>query len=249
VCFQDVTEARDTALRVAQTDRIDALNRLAGGVAHDFNNLITVMRGCVDMLQEDRAASDGSGEILTTLRSATDRATDLTRQLLGLRGQSRVETRIIDAVPFLEGLRGTLRQLAGPTIQVSLSLVDGPVLLRLDPTRLEHAILNLAANARDAMPDGGQLSIGLTAGAADARSRGGSAWLTVRDNGQGMDDESRARAFEPYFSTKSRGRGTGLGLSSVYGTVLDSGGDIGIESTPGFGTTVRIRLPRVEALA
>lgn len=255
VSFEDVTEARDTARRLAQADRVDALDRLAGVMAHDFNNLVTVMRGCVDLLLDDSDPIDQRHEVLANLSSTTDRAGDLTRQLLDLRGQSRGDARVVDLVAFVESLGAIIRQLVGDRIELTLTELPESALVRVDPTRLEHAILNLAANARDAMPEGGRLAIGVavervTGGSAAARHRlagGDSVALTVRDTGEGMDDETLARVFEPYFSTKGHGRGTGLGLASVYGTVQDSGGDIRIESSLGAGTTVRILLPRVAA--
>jgi len=253
VSFEDVTEARETAQRLAQADRVDALDRLAGVMAHDFNNLVTVMRGCVDLLMDESDPVDVKHEVLANLSSTTDRASDLTRQLLDLRGQSRGDSRVVDLVVFVEALAGMIRQLVGERIELTLSDLTEPAFVRVDPTRLEHAILNLAANARDAMPDGGQLAIDVAIERANSGSMGPGhrlaggdcVALTVRDTGTGMDDGALARVFEPYFSTKGRGRGTGLGLASVYGTVQDSGGDIRIESAPGAGTTVRILLPRV----
>jgi len=255
VSFEDVTEARESARRLAQADRVDALDRLAGVMAHDFNNLVTVMRGCVDLLLDDSDPVDQRHEVLANLSATTDSAGDLTRQLLDLRGQSRGDARVVDLVAFVESLGAIIRQLVGDRIELTLTELPESALVRVDPTRLEHAILNLAANARDAMPQGGRLAIGVavervTGGSAAARHRlagGDSVALTVRDTGEGMDDETLARVFEPYFSTKGHGRGTGLGLASVYGTVQDSGGDIRIESSPGAGTTVRILLPRIAA--
>jgi signal transduction histidine kinase len=245
-------ELRASERRLAQSERVDALDRLAGDVAHDFNNLITVMRGCLDLLQDAGTQPEDHPAILGALQSTADRASDLTRRLLDLRGPSRVEARDLDLGPFVQGLRDTIKQLAGIDIALEIDVVDRPAVVRIDPKRLELAILNLAANARDAMPGGGRLTI-----AVDVTNRSGSVgedadpWLddsvvlVVRDTGHGMDDESLAHAFEPYFTTKERGRGTGLGLTSVHGTVVDSGGEIAIESAPGAGTTVRIRLPRV----
>jgi signal transduction histidine kinase len=235
-------------------DRVDALARLAGDIAHDFNNLVTAMGGCVDLLLEDTDPLDPSHEVLVTLRSTTDRAAELTRKLLGLRGQSGVEAQIVDVDAFTADLGPIIRQLLGSGIELKLTGTAEPALVLVDPTRLEHAILNLVANARDATPDGGQLEVSVAIEPAVARSSragrrlsgGASVSLTVRDTGRGMADETLARIFEPYFSTKGRGRGTGLGLASVYGTVRDSGGDIRIESSPGAGTTVRIQLPRVD---
>lgn len=245
-------ELRASERRLAHAERVDALDRLAGHLAHDFNNLITVMRGCLDLLQDPDTQADERAAILETLRTTADRANELTRDLLDLRGQSRVEARDLDLGPFVEGLRDTLQQLVGSEIEVEIAVADGPAVVRIDPKRLELAILNLAANARDAMPAGGRLVIGVDAtdGTGSFRVgvdpwRAGSVTISVRDTGHGMTEESRAHAFEPYFSTKERGRGTGLGLASVHGTVVDARGEITIESAPGAGTTVRIRLPRV----
>jgi two-component system cell cycle sensor histidine kinase/response regulator CckA len=253
VSFEDVTDARDTAQRLAQADRVDALDRLAGVMAHDFNNLVTVMRGCVDLLLDESDPVDLNHEVLAHLSSTTDRASDLTRQLLDLRGQSRGDTRVVDLVAFVDSLAGIIRHLVSDRIELTLTDLTEQALIRVDPTRLEHAILNLAANARDAMPEGGQLAIDVaierinsgSMGPGHRLAGGDCVALTVRDTGTGMDDEALTHVFEPYFSTKGRGRGTGLGLASVYGTVQDSGGDIRIESAPGTGTTVRILLPRV----
>jgi signal transduction histidine kinase len=245
-------ELRASERRLAHAERVDALDRLAGHLAHDFNNLITVMRGCLDLLQDEETDAAERVAILETLRTTADRANELTRDLLDLRGQSRVEARDLDLGPFVEGLRDTLQQLVGSEIELEIAAVDGPAVVRIDPKRLELAILNLAANARDAMPAGGRLVIGIdvTDGTGSFRVgvdpwRAGSVTVSVRDTGHGMTEESRAHAFEPYFSTKERGRGTGLGLASVHGTVVDGRGEIAIESAPGAGTTVRIRLPRV----
>jgi signal transduction histidine kinase len=252
-----LTKLRESEALRRSADRVDALARLAGDIAHDFNNLVTVMGGCVDLLMEETDPLHPSHEVLVTLRSTADRAADLTRELLDLRGQSDVDVRTIDVGAFTVDLSRIIRQLLGKGIELRLTGVQEPALVRVDPTRLEHAILNLAGNARDATPDGGRLEINVTiepttAGSSRAGRRASSGdlvCLTVRDTGHGMDEATLARAFEPYFSTKGRGRGTGLGLASVYGTVQDSGGDIRIESSPGAGTTVRIRLPRVDGTA
>ena len=256
VSLEDVTEARDAAERLAQVDRINALDRLAGGIAHDFNNLVTVMRGCVDLLIEESDPIDLNRDVLANLSSTTDRASDLTRQLLNLRGESRGDARVVDLVAFVVALGGIVRHLVGDRVEVAFTDLTEEALVRIDPTRLEHAILNLAANARDAMPEGGRLAIvvGVEPAAVlsprsvdghDEPCDGDRVSLTVRDTGEGMDEETLARAFEPYFSTKGRGEGTGLGLAAVHGTIQDSGGDIRIESSRGVGTTVRILLPRV----
>jgi two-component system cell cycle sensor histidine kinase/response regulator CckA len=248
-------EMNTGAMRDVGRDAAFVVSFEDGGIAHDFNNLVTVMRGCVDLLVDDADPLHPNGGVLASLRSTTDRAEDLTRQLLDLRGQSRRDARVVDLVTFADALMGIIRRLVGERIEVALTGVEEPTLVLVDPTRLEHAILNLAANSRDAMPDGGRLAISvgierkirISPDTGDPSSVGDVVSLTIRDTGQGMDDETVRRVFEPYFTTKGRGRGTGLGLASVYGTVQDSGGDIRIESSPGAGTTVRIRLPRVDA--
>lgn len=251
VSFEDVTDVRRAARLLANTERVDALDRLAGHVAHDFNNLITVMRGCVDLLQVEGSDEAQRAELFVTLRATTDRARELTRSLVDLRGESRLSERDLDLGPFVEALRGTVQQLVGGAIAVGVATPDVPLVVRIDPERLELAILNLASNARDAMPDGGRLDIAVEvveAGADDGPAAGArsgpTARITVRDTGHGMDEATRAHAFDPYFSTKERGRGTGLGLASVHGTVMDAGGKIAIESAPDAGTTVRIWLDR-----
>jgi signal transduction histidine kinase len=208
------------------------------------------MRGHVDLLMHSDPL-DLDREVLANLSSTTDRASILTRRLLDLRGQSRGDAHVIDLVAFVATLGGIVRDVVGSAVDVALTELTEEALVRIDPTRLEHAILNLAANARDAMPDGGHLAV-IVGIEPTAMGSGGhhlsvceKVSLTVRDSGEGMDEATLARVFEPYFSTKGRGKGTGLGLASVYGTVQDSGGDIRIESSPGAGTTVRINLPRV----
>jgi two-component system cell cycle sensor histidine kinase/response regulator CckA len=256
VSLEDVTDARDAAQRLAQVDRVDALDRLAGGIAHDFNNLVTVMRGHVDLLMHSHPL-ELDREVLADLSSTTDRAGILTRRLLDLRGQSRGDAHVIDLVAFVATLGGIVCDVVGSAVDVALTELTEEALVRIDPTRLEHAILNLAANARDAMPDGGHLDVIVAiepaaiggVGADHRPTVGEQVSLTVRDSGEGMDAETLARVFEPYFSTKGRGKGTGLGLASVYGTVQDSGGDITIDSSRGEGTTVRILLPRVASHA
>jgi PAS domain S-box-containing protein len=253
ISFLDVTDIREASQRLAQADRVDALDRLAGGIAHDFNNLVTVMRGCVDLLVDESVQVPPDRDILATLRTTADRATDLARQLLGLRGQSRGDTRVIDLVTLVHSQAGIVRQLVGDQIELTITGSEGPALVRVDPTRVEHAILNLAANARDAMPEGGRLGIHLgverlatrDGGAGNDLGDGDYVSLTVHDTGHGMDEADLARVFEPYFTTKGRGRGTGLGLASVYGTIRDSGGDVRIESAPGAGATIWILLPRI----
>jgi signal transduction histidine kinase len=250
VSFEDVTDVRDAARHVADTERVNALDRLAGHVAHDFNNLITVMRGCLDQLDDEGGDEAARSETLVTLRTTTDRATQLTRSLVDLRGQSRAEACDLDLGPFVAALRGTIQHLVGDRIKLDIATASAPTVVRIDPKRLELAILNLAANARDAMPDGGLLAIAVaiaTSSGAISATPGraehtDAVLLTVRDTGHGMDEATRAHAFDPYFSTKARGRGTGLGLASVHGTVTDAGGEIAIASAPGAGTTVRIRL-------
>jgi signal transduction histidine kinase len=198
-------------------------------------------------------ATDGAERTwnLETLRSTADRASDLTRNLLDLRGRSRIEAIDLDVGPFVAGMRGAIEHLIGDNVTLVIDALDQPATVRIDGARLELAVLNLAANARDAMQGGGRLTISLeiaqtsAASGADQLDENGGVLLSVSDTGHGMDAATVAHVFEPYFSTKARGRGTGLGLAAVHGTVVDAGGAIAIESALGAGTTVRIWLPRV----
>jgi len=234
-----------------QSQRLEALGQLTGGVAHDFNNLLTVVSGNLQML-EDRLANDALGARLAkaALR-ATARGADLTRKLLAFSRRQTLQPRAIDVAQLLESIVDILRRTLGAKIDVRLELEDALPAAKADPGMLDTALLNLAVNARDAMPDGGRLT--LSASRVNAPSRpatrgeqlvaGDYVCIAVTDTGSGMTPEVLAHAFEPFFTTKESGKGSGLGLSLVYGFAKQSGGHIDVQSTPGTGTSIALYLP------
>ena len=262
---QDVTERRraEEALRRSEerlhrSERLEAVGQLAGGIAHDFNNLLTAITSYTQLLLEDSAPNDARRDDLLEIKKAADRATSLTRQLLAFSRRQVLDPRVIDLNAVVADLENMLRRLIGAHI----ALVTDPALrpplprVRADVGQLEQVIVNLAVNARDAMPDGGTLTIRTgEAELTDADCRdhpdfdmrpGRYVVMSVSDTGTGMDAATQARMFEPFFTTKGPGKGTGLGLATVYGIVKQSGGYIAVASEPGKGTTFRIYLPSVE---
>jgi PAS domain S-box-containing protein len=231
-----------------QAQRLDGLGRLAGGVAHDFNNLLTVILGCAECLRE-RFGEDPD-EDLEQILAAAGRARDLTRQLLAFARKQVIAPVSLDLGAVVRGTEPLLRRVLGEDVTVTVELAEPLWPVLCDPAQLERVLLNLALNARDAMPDGGALVI--TAGnaehdaAAEGEGRRPGQWvrLAVRDAGAGMTPEVQAHLFEPFFTTKARGKGTGLGLATVHGIVAQLGGYIDVESAPGQGTTIALSLPR-----
>ena len=254
---RDMTERRQVEEKLRQSQKMDALGQLTGGVAHDFNNLLTVIMGNLEMLgrspQVGRAARP-EPRVLRALASAMEgaqRATTLTQRLLAFSRQQALQPKTIDPNRLVHRLTDMLRRTLGEQVTIETRLAAGIGRINADPLELDNAILNLAVNARDAMPQGGTLTIE-TANIDDGpwdKIWGGDGvphvLIAVRDNGSGMDRETAARAFDPFFTTKEIGRGTGLGLSQVHGFVRQSGGQVLIDSRPGAGTTVRIYLPRL----
>jgi CheY-like chemotaxis protein len=230
------------------------VGQLTGGIAHDFNNMLQGVSGGLEMarrrIAEDRAGE--AGRYLDAAREAAGRAAGLTRRLLAFARRQRLEPKPVDADGLVAGLAELLRRTVGPGIGVELELRDGARSVLCDPNELESALLNLCINARDAMPNGGRLTIGTEdapLSAADNTGQEGSSVgsytvISVADTGAGMPPEVLQRAFEPFFTTKPQGQGTGLGLSQVYGFVRQSGGLVRLESAPGQGTTVRLFLPK-----
>ena len=259
---QDVTERRraEEALRQSQerlhlSQRLEAVGQLAGGVAHDFNNLLTAITSYTQLLLEGFAPNDARREDLLEIKKAAERATSLTRQLLAFSRRQVLDPRVVDLNAVVTDLEKMLRRLIGAHIALVTDCSTRRPLprVRADIAQLEQVIVNLAVNARDAMPDGGTLTIRtgearLTE--ADCRDHsdfdvrpGRYVAMTVSDTGIGMDAATQARIFEPFFTTKGPGKGTGLGLATVYGIVKQSGGYIAVTSEPGRGTTFRIYLP------
>ncbi len=242
----------EEALRHAQ--RAEAIGQLTGGVAHDFNNLLAVVMGNIDLLERSAAASDATmlGR-LATMRAAVERGATLTGQLLAFARRQPLLPRAVDLNGLLSGLADLLRSGLGRGVALEMRLHEGLCPALVDATQMELAVLNLAVNARDAMPNGGvlRLETGIERRAAPQRPEeppaGDYVWVAVRDTGTGMPPEILARAFEPFFTTKEVGRGSGLGLSQVYGLAKQSGGGLHLASAPGRGTSITVFLPCAEA--
>ena len=237
-----------------QAQKMETVGRLAGGVAHDFNNLLTVIQNHAAFLEEDIETGSPQAESLQAIQEAARRGAMLTRQLLALSRRHPMQVSVIDLGAVIKGMEKMLRRLLGEDVALEVAVAEDLGMIEADETLIEQVILNLAVNARDAMPGGGVLAIGtenvdLDEEAGPARSDDVTAgqWvvLSVRDSGVGMDDKTRKRIFEPFFTTKERGKGTGLGLATVYGIVRQNGGFIQVESEPGRGTVFRIYFPRI----
>lgn len=248
----DVTALKRLEEQFRQAQKMEAVGRLAGGVAHDFNNLLTVINSYSQMLMDDRATNDPARELLGEILQAGQRAATLTRQLLAFSRKQLLQPRVVNLNAVLQELLNLLRRLIGEDVDVSLIPDVALGLTRIDPLQFEQAIINLAVNARDAMPGGGRLTIetsNVELGGQDAElpadvPAGRYVLVSVRDTGHGIDVVTLPRVFEPFFTTKEVGKGTGLGLAMVYGFVKQSGGHIEIISTLGQGATIKIYLPR-----
>jgi PAS domain S-box-containing protein len=232
----DSTDRRQLEEQLAQARKMEAVGQLTGGVAHDFNNLLTVVLGNIDMLTRKAEDAPQRARRIDAMRQAAERGRDLTRQLLAFSRRQHLSPVTLDVNALIRGFTPLLRQAVGEAVTLELALSKKSVCANVDPTQLETALLNLAVNARDAMPDGGVLTLA-------TRPVGGQVSVEVRDTGVGMSAEVRERVFEPFFTTKDVGKGSGLGLSQVYGFVRQSEGHVEVESQLGAGTTVRLLLP------
>jgi PAS domain S-box-containing protein len=243
---RDVTAQREMEAQLAQAAKMEAVGQLAGGIAHDFNNILTAIGGYASLvrtgLPPDSPLLDDVGEIL----AATTRAQSLTSQLLAFGRRSMLEPRLVDVRAVIEGLEPMLRRLIGEDVTLETVLDDHPVTVSVDPGRLEHALVNLAVNARNAMPDGGRLRIGVRLachGVPDGPPDGDWAVISVVDSGVGMSPDVASRIFEPFYTTRGEGQGTGLGLAMVEGFMRQSGGEVRVASSLGRGTTFWLWLP------
>src|SRR5438132_875323 len=254
---RDVTERVQLEQQLRQAQKMEAVGRLAGGIAHDFNNILTAITGYADLLLEDLAATDPRRQDADEIHKAADRAAGLTRQLLACSRQQVLQPTVLEVNTLVSDLEKMLRRLLGEDVELSTRLAPTTGRVKADPGQLEQVVMNLAVNARDAMPNGGKLTLETAnvdldgAYAADhypARA-GPFVMLAVSDTGIGMSEETQAHMFEPFFTTKEKGKGTGLGLATVYGIIKQSGGFIWVYSEVGHGTTFKLYLPRVEELA
>jgi two-component system cell cycle sensor histidine kinase/response regulator CckA len=249
--IEDISERRAMEQQLRQGQKMEAIGRLAGGVAHDFNNLLGVIAGYAELASEQIDPSSELRNSITQIRKAAERAASLTRQLLAFSRQQVLETRILNLNVIVEDMTRMLPRLLGEDIELEVSLDPALGAVKADQSQIEQVIMNLAVNARDAMPGGGRLVFRTTHAGHDpdlaqkhpAMKPGDYALVTVMDTGMGMDKQTQAHIFEPFFTTKERGRGTGLGLAMVYGFVKQIGGYIWVESVLGAGTTFEIYLP------
>jgi PAS domain S-box-containing protein len=256
VIAEDVTERKALEDQLRQAQKMEAVGKLAGGVAHDFNNLLTVITGYSQILMDQHAKNAQASHSIEQIFKAADRATSLTRQLLAFSRRQMLQPRLVSLNALVRNLEKMLRPLLGERIQIVVQSSSDLGGVRADPGQLDHILMNLAVNARDAMPRGGTLTVATAnadLGDAFARTHPGATpgqyvMLSVSDTGTGMSEHTLMHLFEPFFTTKEPGKGTGLGLSMVYGFVKQSGGYITVDSKLGEGTIFQIYLPRVDSV-
>jgi two-component system cell cycle sensor histidine kinase/response regulator CckA len=238
---RDITERKHLEEQLHHSQRLEAVGRLAGGVAHDFNNLLMVITGYSHMLLDAMHASDPARQDLEQVVKASERATDLTRQLLAFSRRQGVRATLVSLNGLVQEMDRMLRRILGEDIELTIQLAPDLKTVRADPGQIEQVILNMAVNARDAMPSGGQLLIETKNSALPRRD---CVMVSISDTGIGMEPQVLSRVFEPFFTTKEQG--TGLGLATSYGIIKENGGDLRVESTPGKGTCFHIELPVTE---
>jgi two-component system cell cycle sensor histidine kinase/response regulator CckA len=251
---RDISWRRRLEEQLLHSQKMEAVGRLAGGVAHDFNNILGVIIGYSDLVLDNLSANDPSHRRIGQIRKAGQRAAEVTRQLLAFSRKQILAPKILDLSSVVSETAGMLLRLLGEDIELITKLSPTSIRVKADPAQMEQVIMNLAVNARDAMPSGGKLILETSTAVLDETAHehvtivpGRYALFTVTDTGTGMDETTRIRIFEPFFTTKRPGEGTGLGLATVYGFVKQSEGYIWVYSEPGHGTTFKIYLPEVAA--
>ena len=250
----EITERKRLEEQLLQSQKMEAVGQLAGGVAHDFNNILTAIVGYADLLATEFAPNDRRLEDLEEIRKSARRAAALTRQLLAFSRKQVLEPRVLDVNEVVQNMDKMLRSLISESIRLETHYAANLFSARADPNQIEQVVMNLAINARDAMPEGGTLTIETANATLDedyalrhiSVMPGEYVMLAVSDTGCGMDEDTKSRIFEPFFTTKEQGTGTGLGLSTVYGIVKQHGGNIWLYSEPGKGSTFKVYLPAVQ---
>ena len=250
---RDVTDREALEAQLRQSQKLEAVGRLAGGVAHDFNNILTALQGHTRLLLDGAAEGSGERDELLEIERSAERAAELTRQLLAFSRKQVVRPRWVDLTTLVHGMERMLERIIGEDVRLTTALPAGSTGVRADPGQLEQVLMNLVINARDAMPGGGDVLIAVSnrslsrtaVGRPDAEA-GTYARIQVRDTGEGMDDDTRAKIFEPFFTTKRAGHGTGLGLASVHAIIDQAGGWIEVQSHPGRGSVFSLYLPQAE---
>ncbi len=248
----DVTKQRSLEAQFRHAQKMEAVGRLAGGIAHDFNNVLSVILSYAEMMRETLPEDDPNYSDVIEIGTAARRASDLTRQLLAFSRQQVLQPKIIDLNVAVAAMENMLRRLLGADVELRTEPAAALWMLEADTGQIEQVVMNLAVNARDAMPDGGTLTLSTRNAVVETANDlpiGSYVMLTVRDTGIGMDASTLGRIFEPFFTTKEAGKGTGLGLATVFGIVKQSGGHVTVESEPNEGTTFNIFLPRVNRVA
>jgi len=248
---RNITAQKKIEDQLRQSQKMEAVGRLAGGVAHDFNNLLGIVTACSELLRS--RVDEESAEYIDNIREAAKRGASLTRQMLAFSRRQPVQTQLLDLNERLKEVNKLLRPLMGDDVEIALLPRPATAIIEADPGQLDQIVINLAVNARDAMPRGGKLILETAAFDCDesfarehSMTPGRYVMLAVSDNGSGMDEVTRSRVFEPFFTTKEIGKGSGLGLATVYGIVKQSGGHVWVYSEPGHGTTFKIYLPSAE---
>ena len=257
VVFEDITERRLREEQYQQAQKMETVGRLAGGVAHDFNNMLTAILGYCDLVTDSLEPSDARRADIAQIHRAASTAAALTKQLLAFSRKEMIEPTMLDLNVVVDGMQAMLRRLIREDVAIDIGLGSASGHVVADRSQVEQIVLNLALNARDAMPDGGTLTIGTSSVDLDERfarahqplEAGVHTALTVSDTGVGMTPDVKARIFEPFFTTKGAGRGTGLGLASVHGIIARSGGSVAVESAVGAGSIFTVYFPQTEAVA
>jgi two-component system cell cycle sensor histidine kinase/response regulator CckA len=248
---RDITERRALEEQLRQSQKLEAIGRLAGGVAHDFNNILMSIMGSADLLLMELGVDDPARGEADEIKQSVERGAGVTRQLLAFGRRQATRARPVALGDVVNGMDTMLRRLIGPEIEFDIWCGTEPVVVMADSGQLQQVVMNLVINSRDAMPEGGRLTVRVEAIDVDEAAAvtlteghaGRFARLSVSDTGHGISEQTRAKLFEPFFTTKEQGKGTGIGLSIVYGIVKQSGGYIGVSSEVGRGATFSIFLP------